>query len=148
MGDDFDSKRALAYPASRLGAPIQLVDLAAEIEQADRTLGTVVHAKLDVIREQIQKLQEQAREALEEARRSALLHRARCSFKKIPGRTYYLYRRGDDDLYFSMLSPEEWGGSPPHPFEGSYRLEADQTFTPAGSAPQRERPEDLIRGLL
>jgi hypothetical protein len=66
---------------------------------------------------------------LDEAARAARLHRARCNFRKVPGHVYHLYRRGEDDLYFSMLSPAEWGGHPPHPFEGSYRLENDQSFT-------------------
>ncbi len=37
-----------------------------------------------------------------------------------------------------MLSPEEWGGSPPHAFEGSYRLEVDMTWTPADEAEARD----------
>jgi hypothetical protein len=30
-----------------------------------------------------------------------------------------------------MLSPDDWGGRPPHPFVGSYRLEADMSWTAA-----------------
>jgi hypothetical protein len=33
-----------------------------------------------------------------------------------------------------MLAPEDWAGAPPHAFEGSYRLEADQTYTRVGDA--------------
>jgi hypothetical protein len=73
-----------------------------------------------------------ARAILDEAAAAAELHRARCSFRKVPGRVYHLYRRDPDELYFSMLSPDDWDGAPPHPFEGSYRLEVDQTFTRVG----------------
>jgi hypothetical protein len=60
---------------------------------------------------------------------NAKLHRAACSLKKRPGHIYHLYRRAEDDLYFALLSPAEWGGRPPHPYEGSYRLEVDLSFT-------------------
>ena len=112
----------------------------------------VVGAKLEVIRDQMRALQEEARRLLDEARISARLHRAHCSFRKIPGRVYHLYRRSEDDLYFSMLSPEEWGGSPPHAFEGSYRLEVDMSWTPMkGANAERDRtPEGraLVQKLL
>jgi hypothetical protein len=142
--------RAMMYPTSRLGAKIELVDLAREIEKADETIGLVVSGKLDVIREQMRALQEQARRLLEEARDASRLHRATCNFKKTPGKVYHLYRRDSGELYFSMLSPEDWQGSPPHPFEGSYRLEADLTFSPMGEGPERERVDarPMIQSLL
>jgi hypothetical protein len=142
--------RAMTYPTSRLGAKIELVDLAREIEKADETIGLVVGGKLDTIREQMRALQEQARRLLEEARDASLLHRATCNFRKIPGKIYHLYRRDDGELYFSMLSPDDWRGSPPHPFQGSYRLEADLGFSPVGEGPERERVDAraMIRNLL
>ncbi len=144
------SDRAMVYPTSRLGAKIELVDLAREIEKADETIGLVVSGKLDTIREQMRALQEQARRLLEEARDASRLHRATCNFKKTPGKVYHLYRRDSGELYFSMLSPEDWRGSPPHPFEGSYRLEADLSFTLVGEGPERERVDarPMIRSLL
>ncbi len=123
------STRASPYPMSRLAPRFDLVDLAAEIARADETVSLVASAKLALIRDEILALQEKARAILDEAAFAAKLHRARCTFHKVPGHVYHLYRRGVDELYFSMLSPEEWGGAPPHPYEGSYRLEPDQTFT-------------------
>jgi Protein of unknown function (DUF2452) len=123
---------ASPYPVSRLSPRFDLVDLAAEIARADETVSLVASAKLEVIRQQIVALQEKARAILDEAAFAAELHRARCNFRKVPGRIYHLYRRAPGELYFSMLSPEEWGGAPPHPFEGSFRLETDQTFTRVG----------------
>ncbi|AUX49014.1 hypothetical protein SOCE26_105590 [Sorangium cellulosum] len=124
--------RTSPYPLSRLSAPHELVDVAREIQQADALLGAVTGGKLALIARQIRSLQEQAREVLEAAKRDGELHRAACNFKKRPGHVYHLYRRGDGVRYLSMLSPEEWGGSPPHVFEGSYRLEVDMSWTPAG----------------
>jgi hypothetical protein len=148
--DERSSDRAMTYPTSRLGAKIELVDLAREIERADETIGVVVGGKLDLIREQMRALQEQARRLLEEAREASQLHRAACNFKKTPGKIYHLYRRDDGELYFSMLSPDDWHGSPPHAFEGSYRLEADLGFSRVGEGPERERTDarTMIRSLL
>ena len=124
--------RDAPYPMSRLAPRFQLVDLAEEIARADETMSLVTSSKLEIIRQQIVALQEKARVILDEAAFAAQLHRARCHFRKVPGRIYHLYRRGTEELYFSMLSPDEWGGAPPHPFEGSFRLEPDQTFTRVG----------------
>lgn len=121
---------ASPYPVSRLGAKIELVDVAAEIQRADEMVGSVAHGKLDVIAKQIRALQAEAKDILEQARRDLELHHAQCSFSKRVGGTYHLYERPDGALYFSMLSPVEWGGTPPHAFQGSFRLEVDRSWTP------------------
>lgn len=137
------------YPVSRMAPAFGLVDLAREVEEADNMLANVAHGKLRIIAEQMRTLREEAERVLEQARRDQELHRARCNFKRQPGRIYHLYRRGNGELYFSMLSPREWGGAPPHPFEGSFRLENDMSWTPAeaGSDPDRET-DALVRQLL
>jgi len=128
------SDHASKYPVSRLAPPFELVDLAREIQDADRVLGAVVGGQLEVIAEQIRSLQEKAKGILERAERAGELHRAACNFRKRAGATYHLYRRTSGELYFSMLSPDEWGASTPHPFEGSYRLEVDMSWTRVDSA--------------
>jgi hypothetical protein len=151
-GTEMVSMRSIPYPTSRLAARIDLVDMAKEIENADQALGLVVGAKLEVIRDQMRALQEEARKLLEEAQLSARLQRAKCNFRKIPGKVYHLYRRPDGELYFSMLSPDEWGGTPPHAFEGSYKVEIDLSLRPLGD--ERGRPDGravvahLLRGEL
>ena len=122
--------RAAPYPLSRMAPSYALVDVAAEIEKADSMLATVTGGKLGVIADQIRHLQEQARAMLERAQRDAGLHRSRCRFEKKPGGIYHLYRmHADDTLWFSLMAPEEWLRPQPQTFEGSYRLEADQSFT-------------------
>lgn len=133
---------------SRLSAPHSLIDVAREIESADAMLGAVVGGKLEAIARQIRALQAEAQQTLEQARLDAELHRAACSFKKIPGRIYHVYLRDDGTRYFSMLSVEDWGGRPPHHYEGSYRLEADMHFTRADQIEQREREWQQLRPLL
>ncbi|MFO0606471.1 MAG: DUF2452 domain-containing protein [Polyangiales bacterium] len=139
------------YPLSRMSAPHDLVDTARAIQEADAVIATVATDKLAQIAEQIRALQEQARDVLDRARRDAELHRAECRFQKVVGQTYHLYRRtrdGRDTAYFSMLSPDDWRGAPPDAYEGSYRLEADQSFTPAAEAAARDARFTSARRLL
>ncbi|MFW5926235.1 MAG: DUF2452 domain-containing protein [Myxococcota bacterium] len=141
-------EHASPYPLSRLAAPIDLVDAAREIEKADETIRSHVGSKLRVIVEQMRALRDQAQSVMEEAHRDAELHRAVCRFQKRPGRIYHLYRKPDDSLYFSMLSPEDWGQAPPHSYEGSYRLEADMSWTPAEKIGEQEQTDAAITHLL
>ncbi len=119
------------YPVSRLAPPITLIDLAREIAQADRMIATKVDAQLEVIARQIRGLQDEARRILEGANRDKDLHRAECAFQKRAGHVYHLYRKNDGSLYFSILSPTDWH-QPPHIFCGSFRLEADFSWTSLG----------------
>lgn len=124
-------RQAAPYPLSRLAPVHDLVDVARQIQEADRMLGTVTGNKLQLLAKQIRALQEEARLILEAAGRDAELHRAACNFQRRPGQTYHFYRRPEGTLYISMLSPEDWNGTPPHPFVGSFRLEGDQSWTRA-----------------
>jgi hypothetical protein len=146
-GDDESSQKAARYPLSRLSAKHDLVDVAREIQVADATLGGVTVAKLRVIAEQIKHLQAQAAQILDEAKHSSELHRATCNFQRRPGHVYHLYRRNDGSLYWSMLSPEEWG-TPPDAFDGSYRLELDMSWTAVEDVEQRDTIEEPLRKLL
>jgi hypothetical protein len=134
------------YPLSRLAPAFALVDVAREIAVADERIASLAGTQLELIAEQIRALQKKAQEVLAAARRDAELHRVESRFAKKPGGVYHLYRRADGRSYFSMLSPADWGGAPPHAYEGSYRLEADLSFSPGGAAP-RERTE-IARRLL
>lgn len=136
------------YPVSRLAPSFGLTDLAREIEQADRMVSGRLGAQLQVIADQVKALQTQARQILEQARADQRLHRARCAFRRIPGHIYHLYREPDGGLAFSMLSPEDWHGQPPKPFVGSYRLENDMSWTPAGAPQQPDDSRQLVARLL
>ena len=103
--------------------------MAREIERADQQLLRHAEGKLAVIARQIRGLQEEARQLMQQVRRDQELHRAACSFQRRVGRIYYLYRKEDGSLWFSMLAPEEWGTRLRDRFEGAYRLEADMSWT-------------------
>ncbi len=142
------SDHSAPYPVSRLAPPIELVDIARQIEQADAMVNTRVGSKLKVIADQIKALQAEARSILEDAQRDQELHHAKCNFKRQPGKLYHLYRKDDGTRYFSMLSPEDWRGDPPHAFLGSYRLEADMSWTPAEEIDRPDDTAELVNRLL
>lgn len=142
QGDD----RSSPYPVSRLAPSFGLVELARELEQADQMISGRANAQLTQIAEQIRFLQAQAREVMESAQDDMQLHRAKCNFKKIPGKIYHLYRHANGELHFSMLSPDDWRGRPPQEFVGSYRLENDMGWAPAEEAPASVDP-DLMQLL-
>lgn len=142
------SDNSAPYPVSRMAPAVELVDMAREIASADNMLTTVAHSKLKVIAEQMKALQQEAQHILQATRRDQQLHRAQCNFQRIPGRVYHLYCKADGRRYFSMLSPEEWGGPVPHRYEGSYRLENDMSWTPAEAMDQPDDTRVLIDRLL
>jgi hypothetical protein len=143
---------AAPYPLSRLSAPISLVDAAREVEHADQWIASTASARLSQIAAQMQALRAQAEAVLRKAQEDAALHRAEARFNRLPGNTYHLYERADGGRYWSMLSPEEWGGKPPHAFVGSYRLEADRSFTRVDAPPAEPAPPrldlDWVKGKL
>jgi len=136
------------YPVSRLAPGFGLVDLAREIEQADEMVSSRLGSQLQIIADQVKALQDQARQILTRAHEDQRLHHARCAFRRIPGHLYHLYEEPDGNLAFSMLSPEDWGGQPPKPFRGSYRLENDMSWTPADALDQPDDSRQLVSRLL
>jgi hypothetical protein len=140
--------RASPYPLSRLSGPISLVDAAREIERADQWIASTTSAKLEQIAAQMQALRAQAEQVLRDAHEDAALHRAEARFVRRPGSTYHLYERADGTRYWSLLSPADWRGAPPDSFIDSYRLEADQSWTPLARITERDRARQPLDGIL
>jgi hypothetical protein len=136
------------YPVSRLAPAFDSGELAKEVALAESMLSARTGAKLRVIADEIKLLQQEARKVLADAKEEQTLTRAQCAFKRIPGRTYHLYRKAVGEPFFSMLSPAEWGGEVPYEFLGSYRLETDYSWTPAGRADQPDDTGELVTQLL
>lgn len=136
------------YPVSRLSPQVELVNLAKQIAEADAMVNTRVSAKLKVIADQIRALQQEALNALEEAKHDQQLHRAECNFKRIPGKLYHLYRKASGVTYFSMLSPDDWNGKAPHEYINSYRLENDMSWTPLEKLNDEDDSRELVNRLL
>jgi hypothetical protein len=140
--------RSSPYPMSRLAPAFQAPELAEEIARAESMLSARTSAKLRVIADQIKALQAEAHKVLDEARDEQALTHAECAFKRIPGKLYHLYRKANGSAYFSMLSPADWNGRPPDAFAGSYRLEADYSWTPAERLSDTDDTGQLVQQLL
>jgi len=140
------SSQVLPYRATK---PMQgdLLALAKQLETAHDYTRANVGSKLGVIVEQMRSLQMQAHRIMQEATRDTELHNASCKVMKVPGKVYHLYQKPEGEPYLAMLSPEDWEGSPPHPHLGSYRLEADRSWTPFKDVEKRDRDMMVVKDL-
>ncbi|KAF7648084.1 hypothetical protein LDENG_00162340 [Lucifuga dentata] len=137
-----------SYQTTRVGDPMDLVSLAAQVQKGNEFIKANACNKLTVIADQIRYLQEQARKVLEEARRDADLHHAACNIVKKPGNMYYLYQRESGQKYFSIISPQEWGPSCPHQFVGAYKLHHDMSWSSAEQVEKRDAEIAIMDKLL
>lgn len=137
-----------SYQTNRLGDPMDLVALAAQVQKGDEFIRANASNKLTVIADQIRYLQEQARKVLEDAKRDADLHHAACNIVKKPGTMYYLYQRPSGQKYFSILSPKEWGPSCPHLFVGAFKLQHDMSWTPIEEVEKRDSEIAIMDKIL
>lgn len=125
-----------------------IISLATQIHNADEAIKNNASTKLTLILEQIQFLQSQAKKILEESEEQTGLHHIACNFKKISGQIYHLYEKESGQKYFSMLSPQEWGNSSTQLFLGSYRLEADLSWTPADKIVEMNKSRQWAQNLM
>ncbi len=123
-----ENKNIMNYPARTSDPPITLTDIAKEIERSEEIIKININGKLDLILKEINRLKEEAKTIIEQAYKDLELHKIKCNFQKIPGEVICLYKRENEELYFSRLSPDDWKKNPPDEFIGSYRLRFDRTF--------------------
>ncbi|XP_071579668.1 uncharacterized protein C1orf50 homolog [Temnothorax nylanderi] len=120
-----------------------------KLEEEDNCIKANSCNKLQVIAEQIRFLQKQSEGILLEAERNAKLYHVACNFVKQPGHIYHLYQRESGQLYFSMLSSEEWGSlAPSQNYKGSFRLEQDRSWTPLSKLRIKNDELNLFKNLL
>lgn len=125
-----------------------IISLATQIQNADEAIKNNASTKLTLILEQIQFLQSQAKKILEESEEQTGLHHVACNFKKITGQIYHLYEKESGQKYFSMLSPADWGNSSSQRFLGSFRLEADLSWTPADKIVEINKSRNWAQSLM
>ncbi|KAK4879836.1 hypothetical protein RN001_007982 [Aquatica leii] len=127
--------------------PGDLIELASEIQRADTFTNANACNKLQVIAQQIRFLQQQAESVLRETKLNQELHHVACNFIKVPGNVYHLYKKPDEQRYFSMLSLQEWTNCP-HQYLGSFRLELDHSWTPIQCIDQKDAELTLVNKIL
>lgn len=67
------------------------------------------YSKLSVLLRQAAFIKQEIDEIIYESVRNDELNNISCRFKKIPGNYYFLYRKKEnEELFFSLLNPEEW----------------------------------------
>ncbi|XP_012270712.1 uncharacterized protein C1orf50 homolog [Orussus abietinus] len=126
-----------------------LLQLAMEIQKADNCIKANACNKLSVIAEQMRFLHKQAHDILSEVKVNTILHHAACNFIKHPGHIYHLYQKRSGSLYFSMLSPEEWGNFvTSQVYKGSFRLEHDHSWTPLNNIKNKDDEQSMFDKLL
>ncbi|HOJ63898.1 MAG TPA: DUF2452 domain-containing protein [Spirochaetota bacterium] len=122
------NKNISSIPTRTSDPKISIVDQAKEIEKASEILTLKVNSKLEVILKQIKFLQEEAKKIINEAYQDIELHKVRCSFEKKPEEIIYLYKDDKKDLFFSRISPEEWGEMINYEYLGAYKMRIDRSF--------------------
>lgn len=84
------------------------------------------YGKLKTLFRQLQFIKNEINEVLQESIISSELDKIKCSFKKIPGNHYYLYKNIKNELFFSIISPKEWNKY--QDYLGEYLYDFDLTF--------------------
>lgn len=85
------------------------------------------YSKLKVLFKQMENIKNEINEIVNESIQTDALNEIKCNFKKKPGNTYYLYQKPNGTLFFSILSPEEWGENK-NIYKESYYYDYDLTF--------------------
>ena len=87
-----------------------------------------VNYELKQIASQIKILQNEANNIINDSIYKNSLHKIKKSFQLISGNYYYLYEKDNQEKFFSLLSPEEYGKSLKHNFLGKYLYDYDKQF--------------------
>ena len=118
----------LPYAHSRGGAQITPVDKGQVKGRAMSAMYEQTDMDLAQIKEQIELLARQAKAIQDRVSISEEIYTAEMNFEPFIGKTYHLYRRSSGKPVLSLVSPEEWGSSPPFAFVATVRLMADHTW--------------------
>jgi len=108
---------ALTY-GSNLSAPSIQMDDVAGWKQGQAQKANKVFVK------KYNELKEEFKELVEEVNWNDLVYSSNYNFLPVIGETYYLYRKSDDSLFLSLISPSEWNME----FVGSTRLESNNKW--------------------
>ncbi|HPQ41458.1 MAG TPA: DUF2452 domain-containing protein [bacterium] len=108
------------------------VDTLSDTREAVRAVKSQAARKLEMLEDMHRDLLRRAREIVDKAREDLRLHNIRMYAGKIRNKIYYLYASGktSDDLFFSILSPDEYlKADPDARYCGAYQLNSDSTWT-------------------
>lgn len=98
-------------------------------EQSRKAMSEQVKIQKEQILEQVKLLQKQYSELIDRENISELIYQIDFKFKPVPGQSYYIYLREDDNTYFiSLIEPNHWGRTSSPSYIASVRLLYDLTW--------------------
>jgi hypothetical protein len=123
-----ENPHLLPYAHERGGATIKPVDKGKIKGLAMTAMYEQTDMQLDQIKAQIELLARQANEIQNRMTISERIYEAEMGIDPIVGRIYYLYVRKNGKSVLSLVSPAEWGPSPPYDYIATIKLLADHTW--------------------
>ena len=69
-------------------------------------------------------LKKQYKEMMEEFEWNSIVYSSNYNFQPLIGKTYYLYKRDDGELFLSIIEPQEWNQE----FIGAFELDSDNKW--------------------
>ena len=124
----------LPYAHTVGGALVKPIDRGKVKGRAVAAMYKQADSQLAQIRQQVELLAQQAKRIQKRMAISEQIYLAEMNFEPLIGSVYHLYRRKDDSLVLSMVSPQEWGAKPPYQFVATVELLADHTWEVLKSA--------------
>ena len=106
------------YSTSVSAPIIEPTDLTGWKQKGAHSVNARFQARIDELKTAYQKM-------MKELEDNQKVYQASFKFEPVVGKTYHLYHTPKRGLFLSILSPEECRFD----FEGSYRLDADQTWS-------------------
>ncbi len=106
------------YSTSVSAPVIEPTDLTGWKQKGAHSVNARFQARIDELKTAYQKM-------MKELEDNQKVYQASFKFEPVIGKTYHLYHHPERGLFLSILSPEECQFD----FEGSYRLDADQTWS-------------------
>ena len=86
----------------------------------------VEYGQLKLIASQIDGLRKQAEKIIQKATITTNLLNIKCNFSFVSGNKYHLYKNPDDQLFWSLIGPNEWNNY--KEFMGTYLYDYDKCF--------------------
>ncbi|MEY2970114.1 MAG: DUF2452 domain-containing protein [Flavobacteriaceae bacterium] len=106
------------YSTSVTGPVIKPTDLTGWKQRGAHQVNARFQARIDELKKAYETM-------MKEVEDNQKVYQASFSFEPVVGKVYHLYNKPGKGLFLSLLSPDECRFD----FEGSYRLDADQTWT-------------------
>jgi len=111
---------------NRLMESLSITKISDEKYNEMKRYNTTTISKLQMIAEQIEYLQNSARNIMMISELNKTLHEAECNFSKVMGQVYHFYERENGSVFCSMIGPDEW--TLYHKYYGSFLYDFDSEF--------------------